>query len=113
MAYRTERIGFRFLVLTDQALVELRGFQEGVMSRPSRSAPGFVTGGFDLVEGRNYDWIGPFIAKHSLDASYYGLFVSLATDNDSDIMDVPHFALTLSRSVGGEISFSFTVLSED
>jgi hypothetical protein len=113
MAYRTVRIGFRFLALTEQALVELREFQDAVMSRSSLTNPGFVTGGFDLNEEKSYDWIGPFVAKHGIDESDYGLFVSLRTDSDSDMVTIPDFALNLSREIGGEIAFSFTVLSDE
>lgn len=112
MVYRNERVVFRFLALTKDMVANLREFQEGVDSRSSYNHPGYVTGTFLLQEGESYEWIESFIAKHGIREEEYDIFVSLSTDSDSEIVDVPAFAMALSRKVGGGMTFSFTVLSE-
>ena len=113
MAYRKERVLFRFLALTKDIVADLRNFQGGIDSRNSHKHPGYVTGTFSLQEGEGYEWIEPFIAKHGIREDQYDIFVSISTDSDSEIVDVPTFAMRLSRRVGGGMTFSFTVLSED
>lgn len=113
MAYRKEAIMFRFLALTEQMVADLRALQAGVDSRRSYNRPGHLTGTFSLTDGGDYSWIDQFIRKHEICEEDYDIFVSLSTDCDSDIVCVPTFAMSLSRRVGGGISFSYTVLAED
>lgn len=113
MTYREETITFRFLALTDPAVADLQMLQVGVDSRRSFNRPGYLTGTFPLTDGENYDWIDQFINKHGIREEDYDVFVSLSTDSDSDIVGVPAFAMNLSRRVGGGITFSYTVLSEN
>lgn len=113
MAYRTEKFSFRFLALTDQMVADLREVQPRVKSRKSYNRPGFFTGVFLLEDGEDYDWICSFIARHGINEGDHDIFVSLSTDSDSAMIDVPAFAMKLSRRVGGGMTFSFTVLSED
>ncbi len=113
MAYRTERISFRFLALTEQMVADLLTAQPGVKSRSSYNRPGCFTGVFALEEGKDYDWICSFIAKYGISEGDHDIFVSLSTDSDSAIVSVPAFAMRLSCRVAGGMTFSFTVLSEE
>jgi len=113
MAYKDESVSFRFLTLSPEELDVLRDFCPDVTSRPARGREGRVTGIFDLREGEDYGWIKDFIKTHSIATTEHGLFVSISTSSDSDIVRVPQFAVELIREVGGVIDFSFTVLADD
>jgi hypothetical protein len=111
--HRKDVVAFRFLALLPAHLDELREIHPGVVSRPARKREGLVTGVFDLQSGVDYSWIGGFIDQRQIPESDYGLFVSISTSNDSDIVSLPQFAADIFRHVGGGIDFSFTVLSEE
>ena len=62
----------------------------------------------------NYDWIADAIREHHLDERDFGLFMSLVTDRDTDIAEVPAFARACSfQRVGGWLEFSFTCVGPD
>jgi hypothetical protein len=113
MAYRDESVAWRFLALSPAQLTSLRRHCPDAISRASRLREGCVTGVFDLHEGVDYDWIGTFIEEHAIASDQYGLFVSISTSSDSEIVLTPGFAVELVRKFGGVVHFSFTVLSED
>lgn len=113
MAYRDESVAWRFLALSPAQLTSLRRHCPDAISRPSRGREECVTGVFDLHESADYHWIGEFIEQHGIARHEYGLFVSISTSSDSEIVQVPEFALELVRKFGGMVHFSFTVLSED
>ena len=110
--HRKDVFAFRFLALSSSSLEELRKICPQAISRPVRRREGLVTGVFDLQVDQDYSWVKAFIAKHLVSENDYGLFVSVSTDSDSEIVSLPKFAADLFREVGGGIDFSFTVLSE-
>ncbi len=111
--HRKEVVAFRFLALRQSHLDELREIHPGVVSRPARKRDGLVTGVFDLQVAVDYSWIKPFIEQRQIPESDYGLFVSISTSSDSEIVSLPKFAADIFRRVGGGIDFSFTVLSDE
>jgi hypothetical protein len=106
-------VSFRFLALSPPQFDALRQHRPDVMSRPSRGRPGQVTGVFDLCENEDYAWMKPFIAAHEIPFTDYGLFVSISTSSDSEIVRVPQFASDIYREIGGVLDFSFTVLADE
>jgi hypothetical protein len=51
------------------------------------------------------------VQNEGIPDSEYGIFVSIATAHDSEIVEVPAFVLALHRRVGGKVEFSFTFIS--
>jgi hypothetical protein len=113
MGYKDESISFRFLALSSTELDELRQSRPDVISRSARGREGRLTGVFDLRAGEDYQWLKGFINCHNISPETYGLFMSVATSSDSEIISVPRFAVDLVREIGGVIDFSFTVLSDE
>jgi hypothetical protein len=113
MAYSDTFIAFRFLSLTPAERDSLLRLSSDIESRPARGIEGRVTGIFALNEGVDYGWIGRFITEHNISKTDYGLFISISTSRDSDLVRVPDFATDLFRVLGGVIDFSFTSISED
>jgi hypothetical protein len=113
MGHRDESLSFRFFSLSPTELEALREFHTNVESRRARGREGRVTAVFELREGEDYGWLKDFAKRHNIAATEYGLFVSISTSSDSEIVRVPQFAIDLIREVGGIIDFSFTVLSND
>lgn len=111
--HRKDVFAFRFLALSPAQLKELCEVCAEVVSRPARKKDGFVTGVFDLYADRDYSWVRPFIEEHGIPECDYGLFVSVSTSSDSEIVSVPQFVADIFRSVGGGLDFSFTVLSDE
>lgn len=111
--HRKDVFAFRFLALSPVTLEALRKLCPEAISRPVRKREGMVTGVFDLDGDHDYTWIKSFIDQHQIPECDYGLFVSVSTDSDSEIISLPKFAAEIFRAVGGGIDFSFTVLSED
>jgi hypothetical protein len=113
MPHRDELLGFRFFALSPTQLDELRQVWPDVESRPARRREGLVTGALTLRPNTDYSWLKSFITQHGIPESDYGLFVSVSTSSDSEIVRLPQIAAEIFRQVGGQIDFSFTVLSDD
>jgi hypothetical protein len=111
--HRKDVFAFRFLALSPAHLNQLRQICADVVSRSARKREGLVTGVFDLRAGVDYSWIKQFIDEHRIPERDYGLFVSISTSSDSEIVSLPQFAADIFRQVGGGIDFSFTVLSDE
>ena len=111
MSYEgNEKFGFRFGSLSEAQAHALREHCPSVEVRPRRDTPGRFVGSFSLSLTDNYDWLQPFVQEGNISDSEYGLFVSLVTRHDSEIVSLPPFVLDLHRRVGGGIDFSFTVV---
>ena len=113
MSHRDEMLGFRFFALSLAQLDELRTICSGVQSRPARKREGLVTGAFTLHEEADYSWVKRFIEECNIPESDYGLFVSISTSRDSEVVRLPAMAAEIFRRVGGQIDFSFTVLADE
>ncbi len=113
MSYRDESVSFRFFALSASQAAELLNLRPDATSRPARGRKGCVIGTFVLEAGVNYDWIARFIEQNKIPEEDYGIFVSISTSSDSDVVRLPRFAAELSRSLGGVIDFSFTSLPEN
>lgn len=113
MSHRDEFLGFRFFALSPAQLDELRNVCPDVQSRPARKREGLVTGALNLRPDADYSWLKSFIDERNIPDCDYGLFVSVSTSSDSEIVRLPQFAADIFRQVGGVIDFSFTVLSDE
>jgi hypothetical protein len=111
--HRKDVFAFRFLALSPAHLNELREICPEAVSRPVRKREGLVTGVFDLRDDVDYSWIGSFIEERRISENDYGLFVSVSTSSDSEIISLPQFVADIFRKVGGGLDFSFTVLSDE
>jgi hypothetical protein len=108
MSFRHERIGFRFLNLPRDISERLRTLAANSTVRPQHGQLDRYVVSFWLEPSNNYDWIEHAIQEHELSEADYGLFASLVTESDSDMMAVPDFVKALFRRVGGRLEFSFT-----
>lgn len=113
MADKRERVGFRFFRLSKDQADEVAKLYPKVSIRPSRVSAEHYVVSWWLQETETYDWLMDFLAEAKLGYEDYGLFVSLRTDSDSDIIRVPQFALELSRRVGGVVDFSYTIIEQE
>lgn len=113
MSYEgNEEFWFRFIALSESDLRTLREICAVVESRGKKNAPGRYVASFRLEEGHDYGWVREFVRGLRANESEYGIFVSLSTPHDSEIVTLPQFVLDLYRNVGGgKIEFSFTVTS--
>lgn len=113
MSYEgNEEFWFRFMSLSD---TQVRALQEHCVSvevRPKRNTPGQFVASFRLSSACAYDWLPSFVRTFNIEDSEYGVFVSLLTKHDSEIVTLPSYVLGIHRSIGGQIEFSFTVVSD-
>lgn len=110
MDTKRERVGFRFLRLTKAQADEVSKLYPGADVKPARNDVDRYVVFWWLQDTGRYEELADFIGRVDLREEDYGLFVSLRTDYDSDIIRIPQFALSFSRSVGGAIDFSYTVV---
>lgn len=113
MSNKLERVGFRFFRLQKSQADEIAKLYPKVNIRPARGSSEHYVVSWWLQETETYDWLMDFLAEANLGYEDYGLFVSLRTDSDTDIIRVPQFALDLSRRVGGVIDFSYTYIGQE
>jgi hypothetical protein len=107
---KRERVAFRFFRLTKAQVDEVaRLYPMADVRRARIEADKYVVSWW-LQDTETYEELAGFINGALLCEEDYGLFVSLRTDYDTDIIRVPQFALNLSRRVGGVIDFSYTVV---
>ena len=112
MSYEgNEEFWFRFMALSETQVQALRDYCVSAVVRPKRNRPGQFVASFRLSHASVYDWLPSFIQNYDIAASEYGVFVSLVTKHDSEIVTLPAFVLDVHRRVGGQIEFSFTVVS--
>jgi hypothetical protein len=113
MSYEgNEEFWFRFMSLTETQVHALRGHCISIEVRPKRNAPGQFVASFRLSSTGAYDWLPSFVRACNIADSDYGVFVSLLTKHDSEIVTLPAFVLDVHRLVGGQIEFSFTMVSD-
>jgi hypothetical protein len=64
-----------------------------------------------LEEGKSFEKLKHFITHHyPTDNGSYDLFISVTTENDSEIITVPEAVTHLLRDIGGGVHFSFTAV---
>ncbi len=110
---KRERVGFRFFRLSRDQVDKVAKIYPKASIRPSRVGSEHYVVSWWLEEIETYDWLMDFLTEAKLGYEDYGLWVSLRTDSDSDIIRVPQFALELSRRVGGVIDFSYTIIGQE
>jgi len=108
MDWKKQKNGFRFTRLARSQAEELASLGSGVRIQPKKDKPDEYVGWIDLEEGGEYGWILDFVERHRPGEEDYGLFVSLVTEIDTDIIRAPRFAMDLSRRAGGVVDFSYT-----
>jgi hypothetical protein len=106
-----EEFWFRFLFLNDAQVAALKEHAPDAGARANRTRPDRLCGSFQLEAGQSYDWLPGLIRQWGVNEDEYGVFVSLVTEHDSEIVDVPPYVLDLHKRIGGQIWFSFTVVS--
>ena len=112
MSYEgNEEFWFRFVSLSESQVNVLRQHCGELEVRPKRNAPGLFVASFRLNADSAYDWLPSFLRDHNLAESSYGVFVSLVTTHDSEVVALPAFVLEVHRRAGGQIEFSFTLVS--
>jgi hypothetical protein len=107
---KRERVGFRFFRLTKVQADKISTLYQGANVRPARDDADKYVVSLWLQDTGRYDELAGFIGEANLCEEDYGIFVSLRTDDDTDIIRIPQFALNLSRRVGGVIDFSYTIV---
>ncbi len=113
MSYEnTEEFWFRFISLSETQVHALQGHLVDAQVRPSRNMPGRFVASFRLSPAGAYDWLPSFVQSCNIADSEYGVFVSLLTKHDSEIVTLPAYVLDVHRRVGGQIEFSFTVVAD-
>lgn len=113
MSYEgNEEFWFRFTSLSEVQVQALQAHCVNVEVRPKRNRSGQFVASFQLSHTSAYDWLPSFIKDCNIGDSEYGLFVSLVTSYDSEIVTLPAFVLDIHRRVGGQIEFSFTMVSD-
>ena len=113
MSYEgNEEYWFRFMSLGETQVRALQDHCASVEMRPKRNSPGQFVASFRLSHASSYDWLPSFVQTCNIADSQYGMFVSLLTKHDSEIVTLPAFMLDLHRRVGGQIEFSFTMVSD-
>ena len=113
MSWKKQRTHFRFTRLTRSQAEELASLGTGVEIKPKKDKPDEYVGVIPLEEGGEYGWIVDFVERHRPGEEDYGLFVSLVTEIDTDIIRAPRFALDLSRRAGGVVDFSYTYVEPE
>lgn len=68
---------------------------------------------FPLNPGESYEWISEINDRFNLAPECFGVFVSLLTEYDSEIVTLPRFVVDLVQLVGGRVEFSVTFVMED
>ena len=107
-----EEYWFRFRSLTETQVHALQNHGVHVELRPKRNSPGQFVASFRLSHADAYDWLPSFVQTYELADSEYGVFGSLLTNHDSEIVTLPAFILDVHRRVGGQIEFSFTMVED-
>lgn len=113
MSYEgNEEYWFRFMALSETQVQDLQGRYFGVEVRPKRNSPGQFVASFRLSSASAYDWLPSFVRTFNIADSDYGVFASLVTKHDSEIVTLPAFVLDVHHCVGGQIEFSFTMVQD-
>ena len=113
MSYENnEEYWFRFMSLSETQVHALQAHCVNVEVRPKRNSPGQFVASFRLSHASAYDWLPSFVQNCKLADSEYGVFVSLLTKHDSEIVTLPAFILDVHRRVGGQIEFPFTMIAD-
>lgn len=112
MSYEgNEEFWFRIAALSEAQTECVRRMAPAIETRPSRHQPSLFAVSFRLSPTDDYRWIDSFVRDQALTESTYGVFVSLVTSHDSEIVTMPQYILDLHRRIGGQMEFSFTVVS--
>jgi hypothetical protein len=112
-AWKSLMVSFRFVRLTREQAERFASLHPDARINAKRKHEGEYVGWVDLEAGGRYDWVEAFAKDLRPPEEDYGLFVSLTTEVDTDIIRVPGFALDLSRRAGGAIDFSYTYVGPD
>tara|TARA_R110001592_G_scaffold283457_2_gene551394 strand:+ start:7251 stop:7592 length:342 start_codon:yes stop_codon:yes gene_type:complete len=104
----TESVSFRFLRLTSLQVAELTSKISGAECRKKKYSSYSV----GVVELRK-EIIGPlieFYGHHNQAAEDCDIFLSLTTENDTEIWEAPAVVNEVLRSINCRLTFSFTCL---
>ncbi len=112
-AWKSLKVMFRFVRLTREQAKKFASLHPDARINAHHKHEGQYVGWVDLEAEGPYDWVETFAKDLRPAAEDYGLFVSLTTEIDTDIIRVPDFALDLSRRAGGVIDFSYTYVGPD
>lgn len=106
----SEKFSFRYL-RADAALVEAILSHEPGAAVHVRGEKTTVV--IRLREGGDYTWIREVNERFKLAPDRFGVWVSLVTEWDSEIVGLPPYAVDLVRLVGGRVEFSVTFIADD
>ncbi len=113
MSYEgNEEYWFRFTSLSERQVGALRQYCPDLEVRPKRNATNLFVASFRLNAASDYDWLPAMLSNREIANSTYGVFTSLVTNHDSEIITLPPFVLDLHKRAGGQIEFSFTVVPD-
>ncbi len=104
-----ERIYFRFFNLDKRLVDYITRIEPEAKKQTSHKGDDHVVS-FRLTSHSDLSWIPGFITKNEIQGKDYGIFVSVLTEYDTRMVDVPRQIVELVRNVGGGIVFSFTVV---
>jgi hypothetical protein len=113
MSYEgNEEHWFRFTSLSEEQVSALRRHCPELEVRTKRNVKDLFVASFRLRPASNYQWLTTLLAKREIAEDTYGVFTSLVTNHDSEIVTLPPFVLELHKRTGGQIEFSFTMVPE-
>ena len=107
----TKRFTYRLLALTSDQIRELSESSPGVRVRPHWRRPNLFVATIPLRDEKDCDLarqVATVLCPEHID---HDVFVSITTESDTIIVDVPGFILTFVSEIGCGISFSCTLLT--
>lgn len=102
-------ISFRFLHLSLESARRLEKLHRAVTVKKHKR-DGDLGAYFTLDENLDYNWLQEFIEEEKIPGTEFDIFVSLVTEDDTWIVEVPSFVVVLVRQIGGRITFSCTTV---
>ena len=110
--YRKEHVYFRVVGLASDQLKALQQRLDGVhVEHRQRNGKGDFVLSVELLTPAVCDIVRQALSSLSLKEPH-GLYVSLVTERDSDGVRLEPFICEFWKAVGGNLDFSFTVVSD-
>lgn len=82
-----------------------------VKSKERKDSQGTFVATFEINGADDPSWVVDFLLREGIPHDECGVFASLVTELDTDILSVPRHVVDFIRAVGvGGIDFSFTVV---
>ena len=100
-----ETHSFRFLKAGSELVEAIRQHEPTAEIRWRGEA---ATVSFALCATKSYEWMRGISSSFGLASEDFGVFVSLVTEYDSEMVSLPPYILELTRVVGGHVVFSVT-----